>query len=90
MPAIKYSGPNKPLLKKTIIRSYTKAHETNIWFSWAFVWFSLDSALEIDCGNCHNHFQMEIMETQYPLGMVYGVTPCHSHSSKFLKAAGVN
>ncbi len=51
----------------------------------------LACALEIDCTNCHNHFQMEIMESQCPLcGMVYGVTPCHSHSSKFAKAAGVN
>lgn len=51
----------------------------------------LASALEIDCSNCDNHFQMEIMESQCPsCGMVYGVTPCHSHSSEFAKAAGVN
>ena len=50
----------------------------------------LASSLEIDCNNCHNPFEMEMMESQCPsCGMVYGVTPCHSHSSEFAKAAGV-
>ncbi|MCP4723140.1 MAG: hypothetical protein GY860_27115 [Desulfobacteraceae bacterium] len=51
----------------------------------------LDPTLKIDCSNCHTPFQMEVMESQCPsCGMVYGVTPCHSHSSEFAKAAGVN
>ncbi len=50
----------------------------------------LASALEINCSSCHNIFQMEVMESQCPTcGMVYGVTPCHSHSSEFVKAAGI-
>ena len=51
----------------------------------------LAAPLEIDCSNCHTHFQMEMMESKCPdCGMVYAVTPCHSHSSEFAKAAGVN
>lgn len=48
------------------------------------------TALEIDCTNCDEVFQMEYMESQCPsCGMVYGVTPCHSHTAEFVKAAGV-
>ncbi|MBA3009176.1 MAG: hypothetical protein KKF12_20845 [Proteobacteria bacterium] len=47
--------------------------------------------LEINCHNCHTLFQMETMESRCPsCGMVYGITPCHSHSSEFAKAAGVD
>ncbi len=50
----------------------------------------LAAALEIDCTNCDTVFQMEYMESQCPsCGMVYGVTPCHSHTAEFVKAAGV-
>jgi len=46
---------------------------------------------EINCSNCDNTFQMEKLEaTCSSCGMVYGVTPCHSHSAEFVKAAGVN
>lgn len=48
------------------------------------------TSLEIDCTNCDAVFQMEYMESQCPsCGMVYGVTPCHSHAAEFVKAAGV-
>ncbi len=51
----------------------------------------LPVAFEIRCSNCDNLFLMEMMETMcYSCGMVYGVTPCHSHSAQFVKAAGVN
>ncbi|MBC2703919.1 hypothetical protein [Desulfobacula sp.] len=47
-------------------------------------------SLEIDCTNCDTVFQMEHMESQCPsCEMVYGVTPCHSHTAEFVKAAGV-
>ena len=47
-------------------------------------------SLEIDCTNCDAVFQMEYMESQCPsCDMVYGVTPCHSHTAEFVKAAGV-
>jgi len=47
-------------------------------------------SLEIDCTNCDTVFQMEHMESQCPsCDMVYGVTPCHSHTAEFVKAAGV-
>ena len=46
--------------------------------------------LEIKCSNCDNTFQMEYMESACPsCFMVFGVTPCHSHSAEFVKAAGV-
>ena len=46
--------------------------------------------LEIDCSNCDTVFKMEYMESKCPsCGMVYGVTPCHSHSAEFVKPAGV-
>jgi Zn finger protein HypA/HybF involved in hydrogenase expression len=52
---------------------------------------TLPVALEISCSYCDNQFQMEMMETRCPsCGMVYGVTPCHSHSAEFVQAAGVN
>jgi len=52
---------------------------------------TLPVALDISCGNCDNQFQMKMMETKCPsCGMVYGVTPCHSHSAEFVQAAGVN
>jgi len=48
-------------------------------------------AFEISCSHCDNTFQMEKMEAMCPsCNMVYGVTPCHSHSAQFVKAAGVN
>lgn len=51
---------------------------------------SLRTPLEISCANCDAIFQMETMESQCPCcDMVYGVTPCHSHSVQFVKAAGV-
>jgi Zn finger protein HypA/HybF involved in hydrogenase expression len=51
----------------------------------------LAAPLNIDCSNCKTAFQMETMESQCPsCDMVYGVTPCHSHSIEYVKAAGVN
>ncbi len=51
----------------------------------------LAASLEINCTNCDTVFQMEFMESACPdCGMIYGVTPCHSHSSEFVKAAGVD
>ena len=50
----------------------------------------LSVALEIKCSNCGKTFEMELMESECPsCNMVYGVTPCHAHSSEFVKAAGV-
>ena len=50
----------------------------------------LNVSLEMNCTNCDTDFQMEYMESECPsCGMVYGVTPCHSHSTEFVKAAGV-
>ncbi len=50
----------------------------------------LAASLEIGCTNCDAVFQMEFMESACPeCGMIYGVTPCHSHSSEFVKAAGI-
>ncbi len=50
----------------------------------------LGAPLEINCSNCDSVFQMEYMESTCPsCGMVYGVTPCHSHSAEFVQAAGV-
>lgn len=50
----------------------------------------LGTPLEINCSNCNTVFQMETMESQCPsCDMVYGVTPCHSHSAQFVKAAGI-
>lgn len=47
--------------------------------------------LDIKCDNCSSAFKMEQMESSCPsCGMVYGVTPCHSHSAEFVKAAGIN
>jgi Zn finger protein HypA/HybF involved in hydrogenase expression len=47
--------------------------------------------LDITCTNCSNTFKMERMESSCPdCGMVYGVTPCHSHSAQFVKAAGID
>lgn len=47
--------------------------------------------LSICCSHCRSEFQMEMMETPCPAcGMVYGVTPCHSHSPEFAKPAGIN
>lgn len=51
----------------------------------------LGAPLRISCTNCHTTFLMEYMESSCPrCGMVFGVTPCHSHSAEFVKAAGVN
>jgi len=50
----------------------------------------LQASFEIKCSNCDNLFQMEYLESSCPnCAMVYGVTPCHSHSSEFVKAAGI-
>ncbi len=50
----------------------------------------LPAFLEIKCTHCDMTFTMEFMESQCPsCAMVYGVTPCHSHSAEFVKAAGV-
>lgn len=47
--------------------------------------------LNINCTNCDTGFKMESMETACPsCKMVFGVTPCHSHSSQFVKPAGIN
>jgi Zn finger protein HypA/HybF involved in hydrogenase expression len=46
--------------------------------------------IEIKCTNCDSVFVMEVMEAKCPsCKMVYGVTPCHSYSAEFVKAAGV-
>ncbi len=51
----------------------------------------IGAELKIKCTNCDAEFQMAYMESQCPsCKMVYGVTPCHSHSAQFVKAAGVN
>jgi len=51
----------------------------------------LGAPLEIVCTHCDTLFQMEFMESKCPsCDMVYGVTPCHSNSAEFVKAAGVN
>ncbi len=51
----------------------------------------IGEALEIKCTNCDAVFQMLHMESQCPsCQMVYGVTPCHSISVQYVKAAGVN
>ena len=51
----------------------------------------LQAPLSINCSNCDTIFLMETHESQCPsCRMVYGVTPCHSHSVQFVKAAGVN
>lgn len=51
----------------------------------------LAASLKIECSNCDTVFQMENMESKCPFcGMVFGVTPCHSHNAQFVKAAGVN
>ncbi len=50
----------------------------------------LANSLEIDCSNCGTIFKMEYMESKCPsCGMIYGVTPCHSHNAEFVKPAGV-
>jgi len=50
----------------------------------------LQTPFEIICSNCDTVFQMEKLEALCPCcSMVYGVTPCHSHSVQFVKAAGV-
>ena len=50
----------------------------------------VEVAFEMNCSNCEGVFQMEHMESACPsCGMVYGVTPCHSNSAQFVKAAGV-
>lgn len=51
---------------------------------------ALGAPLKINCSNCDTVFQMETLESKCPsCNMVYGVTPCHSHSAQFVKAAGV-
>ncbi len=45
---------------------------------------------KITCINCNNTFEMIKMEGMCTsCNMVYGVTPCHSHSSEFAQPAGV-
>ncbi len=51
---------------------------------------TLAVTFKMNCTNCDAVFTMKTMESACPsCGMVYGVTPCHSHSSEFVKAAGV-
>ena len=51
----------------------------------------LAKPLEILCSHCARTFEMETMESFCPFcKMVYGVTPCHSHSPEFVKPAGIN
>lgn len=51
----------------------------------------LTTPLKMNCSNCDTVFQMNTMESLcLSCNMVYGVTPCHSHSVQFVKAAGVN
>jgi len=48
-------------------------------------------ALNINCSHCDTVFEMNRMETQCPgCRMVYGVTPCHSHSAEFVAPAGID
>jgi hypothetical protein len=48
-------------------------------------------AFEINCSHCDTVFKMKKMEAKCPsCQMVYGVTPCHSYSAEFVKAAGIN
>lgn len=50
----------------------------------------LPAPLKIECTNCDQSFTMELMEASCPsCEMVYGVTPCHSHSREAVKPAGV-
>lgn len=50
----------------------------------------LAAAIELTCTHCGRAFRMTTMETACPdCRMVYGVTPCHSHSGEFIKAAGI-
>jgi len=42
-------------------------------------------SLKISCTHCDSEFEMEFMESACPeCGMVYGVTPCHSHNGESL------
>ncbi len=51
----------------------------------------LATSFDINCTNCENTFLMEKMEAACPLcGMVFGVTPCHSHGAQFVKPAGID
>lgn len=51
----------------------------------------LPSPVKLDCSHCNGQFTMAHMESSCPdCGMVYGVTPCHSHLPEFIQAAGVN
>lgn len=44
--------------------------------------------VKIDC-ECGKPFDMETFESTCPTcGMVYGVTPCHSHDPSSIQAAG--
>ena len=48
----------------------------------------LPMAHTIEC-ECGTKFEMEYFEDKCPsCGMVYGVTPCHSHDASGIKAAG--
>jgi hypothetical protein len=52
---------------------------------------SLGVPLEIKCTNCDITFEMETMECICPeCRMVFGVTPCHSHSAEFVLPAGID
>ncbi len=47
--------------------------------------------LTIKCEECGETFQMEKFEDKCPkCGMVYAVTPCHSHDPESVKAAGID
>ncbi|NNK86606.1 MAG: hypothetical protein HKO91_13755 [Desulfobacterales bacterium] len=51
----------------------------------------IGAVFEINCSHCDTVFMMDKMEAKCPsCQMVYGVTPCHSYSAEFVKAAGIN
>ena len=46
--------------------------------------------LKMTCSACSTGFEMEHFEERCPAcGMVFGVTPCHSHDPEAVQAAGV-
>ena len=50
----------------------------------------LPMALEVEC-ECGTKFEMEYFEDKCPsCNMIFGVTPCHSHDPKAVKAAGID
>lgn len=50
---------------------------------------ALPIPMEITC-ECGHTFTMEFFEDECPkCGMIFGVTPCHSHDPNAVKAAGI-